>query len=1416
MAKKAASSWALRSNISDYSVDVTIDPKYQVVLDVMERYHGLKDGLITYLKELCHPYKNWQFIVKETWTYSLGYFYELKTHPKGAETAALFLDAAAVAIASAKDVSVKADGFSLFYLLSQKILKESAEDLPRFIPILEHAFEVLDGFDDELFSVIAKSHYQLNRLIRIYTESLPEGASLKAASSLIIHYLKYTYSYWLKEQDPLTWAEKEIDSDSAVGLYPVIKPVSHACLKELEGELNATAHILALKTVDPMEAPEALDTLQVLDRLLSLPGYGSIVGIYGSIPQKIFDSDIDEKHKYHYKLIFLFYVMNLAGLSAIHEETLREINRIIKWLIKNESFSYVKELIHKTFEMLINIVELFPNTVLKCVLNMGKGVYETGNEDLVNFFNYSVDPLGFQSPDFLGISDEWQILSNSAHIENIRTWMELIKLNPRWSKKLLSSLIIQLCLSGVLIKDTDLFPRDITSFLNGEMQPVYNLVKQLMRLFPAYFNELGAEGHLRDVSTRLDEACNRKDALIHFLRKQSHVESSNKIISLVEASLDYWKTGSKDHLRYYLPPGLFEECQNEGPYIDGVHAVMGHIFESKKQGRVSDLLKLDDDYLVTVAGEIDKKHSIDLERVALMISFYKLLHQKYSSGYGDLDAYIAQVQTSVFPPVVELRSAINEEDVFKKLSGVLKYLERLKSLIISPNAYEVREDIYRKRHISTDIPSMYGSYHEAKFDAMGLTFRLEALANTCFEELIQSVNLDFITRATFKEIFEYLQLFNRALVIDGIPTREFDRQMEFLDRALAIRSFTFTQYLDIFRGFAQVVNNIVNDHFVNIHKTNLNEILVHLPVGKLLPKYRSFDDEDLSDNPAKNRELFHKVSEIFIRDGIATSLGIQSLDLFLTRILNTLHKAVEKTPADKHHLFVTYNPSNAVVSLGQPYEKVFDHIHLGNKGYNLVRMCGLGLPVPQGFIITTEVFRSRELLDIYMPANKDFKNKVDKEIATLEKLTGKRFGDPENPLLISVRSGAAVSQPGMLDSYLNVGMNEDIVEGIIRQTGKAWFAWDCYRRFLQSYGMSFGIERDLFDALIADFKQKYGAALKKDLTPGQMKEVAIAYKELIASKDVEVAESPKEQLHIAIRHVLNSWNSAKASTYRKIIGISDDWGTAVSVQAMVYGNINDNSGSGVLFTHNPKISEYVLRPWGDYSTGIQGEDVVSGLIKTSPISNHQAFLEGRNQEITLETRFPEIFQTLLDISKTLVEEKQWSPQDIEFTFEGPKRENLYILQSRDMELRERLRVPSFEITPDVSKRLLGHGIGVSGGARSGRVVFTLEEISAWRRAEPETPLILVRADTVPDDISEIYAADGLFTARGGATSHASIVAGRLGKTCVVGCADLECNEKQKIFVLNQKTIKSGDFISIDGSEGAIYLGIVKISERDRV
>jgi pyruvate, orthophosphate dikinase len=1382
---------ALEINLARTQVDVPIDPRYACLQEIMAQYYGLLQGLNHFLKEVSHPYRNWQFIVDGARGYALDYFHLMKSHPQGVAAAERLIEILTDTLQAECPPAVKIDAADNLMLFLQRILRTAGSRIERFIPLIERTCTVIEQQPEEIFRLVVRSFYPLKRVANDYVRQL--NGRISATSSLVrllLRAQKMSLQYWLGVKDPWQWFLSEADDQaSSHAVEAIFAPVCHATLMHLNERLDALK--LAVEAGDDTALPELID----------MPFHSDIVQLYRSIPPKLLE--VGGSRGPQWKIIFLFHSMNIDGLALLHEDTLRDINRTLDQLIANQSSRHIRELIGKTFAILETNMRQFPATALNCVLGMGRGIYATQNNELIEFFIDAVIRLDFQAPLISGIGDDWQIKANSAHLQNIRTWLELIELAPNLSTRLLSHLIIHLTVSGVFIRDTDLFGRDVTRLLNSHIGPVYNLTKQLARLFPVYFNDIGAEGELRDISTRIDEICHRRDPLIHFLRKQSHVESSNRVLNLMLAALHFWTTLDKTELIPYLPPHIFDQIETRGQYIDGVHRVIQALIQ---QGLVLpvDFLDRNGDYLAQKITQIEEVDPVDRERVALFAEFFKLLNAKYNLAFTQIEPYIDQLGTEAFPGLEDLKAALQVPNLNTRIDRLLDFLDRLKSIILSPESFDIREDIYKKRHFTVDIPSMYGSYREHKFDAMGLTLRLEALVNVLFENLIQTMELSLITKATFYQIYDHLVLFDKALKIDGIASAELQHQLELLAHSLEIRGFSFTQYLDIYKGFAQAVKNIINDYFNNIHGENLTRILSESYFARILPKYAP-------SNSCEDREnLCHRTSEIFFRDRLSTSLGLQQLDLFLSRILNTLFNQSNRLPREKLRRLLNYDPQRAIISLQKPGSASLGIIDLGNKGLNMAKLKQFNLPVPPGFIITTEVFRCREIIESFAPAQDNFNDQVAQHVRELEVLTGKRLSDPTNPLLLSMRSGSSISQPGMMDTFLNVGMNEEIARGLGDKSGNAWFAWDSYRRFLQCYGMALGLKRDDFDAIISDFKVKSGIPLKSSFTGQQMRQMALAYKRRILDEGFVIPEEPLEQLHSTIRMVMDSWESTKARAYRQIMGISDDWGTAVTVQSMVYGNLSQLSGTGVIFTHNPRWSADSLSLWGDFSVENQGEDVVSGLVRTLPISLKQQEHELRQTDITLETHFPRIYEIMRNWARMLVFEKGWSPQEMEFTFESPAVEDLFLLQTRDMAIRESKQVLTFDPANKTQQLYLGHGIGVSGGAMSGRLVFSLEEVDLWRKTEPETALVLVRGDTVPDDIQEIFAADGLLTARGGVTSHAAVVAHRLGKTCVVGCGEMICDEKNRTVTFAQRLLRTGDHISIDGQEGSVFQGILRI------
>ncbi len=491
---------------------------------------------------------------------------------------------------------------------------------------------------------------------------------------------------------------------------------------------------------------------------------------------------------------------------------------------------------------------------------------------------------------------------------------------------------------------------------------------------------------------------------------------------------------------------------------------------------------------------------------------------------------------------------------------------------------------------------------------------------------------------------------------------------------------------------------------------------------------------------------------------------------------------------------------------------------LGGKGCNLAGMAKLGLPVPPGFTITTDTCNAYYAAGSKWPEG--LREMVKENLAKLESVTGKKFGSKENPLLVSVRSGARASMPGMMDTILNLGLTSETVKAMVKLTSNPRFAYDSYRRFIEMYSdVVMEVDRQNFEHAMDELKRKKGVKLDTQLDAADMEALTAEYK-AIYKKHIgsDFPEDPWVQLEGAINAVFRSWNNQRAITYRKLNQIPDEWGTAVNVQSMVFGNTGEESGTGVAFTRNPSTGENKF--YGEYLMNAQGEDVVAGIRTPHPIAD-------------LERDMPDVYQQLVDIYKKL-ENHYKDMQDIEFTIENRK---LYMLQTRsgkrtgaasvkiavDMvaeglidEKTAVLRVaPSAldqllhpMIDPKAKVDAVAKGLPASPGAAVGRVVFNAEDAVEWK--ERGEKVVLVRTETSPEDISGMHAAEGILTARGGMTSHAAVVARGMGKCCVAGCGDVIVDEKKKQFTVNGHVVKEGDWITINGSTGQLILGQVKL------
>ena len=491
---------------------------------------------------------------------------------------------------------------------------------------------------------------------------------------------------------------------------------------------------------------------------------------------------------------------------------------------------------------------------------------------------------------------------------------------------------------------------------------------------------------------------------------------------------------------------------------------------------------------------------------------------------------------------------------------------------------------------------------------------------------------------------------------------------------------------------------------------------------------------------------------------------------------------------------------------------------LGGKGANLAEMTNIGLPVPQGFTITTEA--CTQYYEDGRQINEEIQAQINEYIGKMEEITGKKFGDRTNPLLVSVRSGARASMPGMMDTILNLGLNEDVVEAIAEQSGNPRWAWDCYRRFIQMYSdVVMEVGKKYFEQLIDKMKEERGVKQDVELTADDLKELAGQFKAEYKSKIGEdFPTDAKEQLMGAVKAVFRSWDNPRANVYRRDNDIPYSWGTAVNVQAMAFGNMGDDCGTGVAFTRDPATGDKGL--FGEFLTNAQGEDVVAGVRTPMHITE-------------MEQKFPEAFKQFTEVCKIL-ENHYRDMQDMEFTVEHGK---LFMLQTRNGKrtaqaalkiacdlVDEGMRTPEEAVAmidprnldtllhPQFDPKALkaatpvGKGLGASPGAACGKIVFTADDAVEW--AERGEKVVLVRLETSPEDITGMKSAQGILTVRGGMTSHAAVVARGMGECCVSGCGDIAMDEENKKFTLAGKEYHEGDFISLDGTTGNIYDGVI--------
>ena len=1367
-------SQALEANLEQTRYkDIFIPEEHQEFIDLSVKYFGINKRAKDCITEYHHPLSNHTFVIEELRKILMEdfWFYTREDVPADALLIPLEMMRSLLRPDVPKKLRLNIVN-TLLEFVNMEVGRQKTEDRRA-----ERVFEVLnERFESNRDCYILASKYAVKYLDKLATDDAYHDKVMDLVKTI----LGETYRYWRDT----TLVEHWLDEKASL-----VEPQEAEAIKASIGQpyfnqLNAD-----------------LENAETWEQLHEMPVFDQIAARFTK-SEETFPHFIT---KFHY----VFYLLHLPGMESQRERLIWNMNRMLRDAIDEMPQDQIMPFIDTIFDLAQELRKDYMSAVLDFQLTLGLKIIDidqTEQRDIVNYYEKKLINFGFVTPGKVFVNEDWQLSVDENHIKNIRVWLELIEHSKFPMEKLLSSLIVNLKLGGIFLSDTDLFQREITKILNSNISPYYKKVKQLTRIFPVYFNEIGAEGEIRNVTTNMDEISGREDKLVHFLRKQVHTESNNTLIGLTLNVFKFWSDGVKEYLRPILPNNVYDSIDTESQWFTYIHDITVMMSETSCLDPEDLLMLSRDDFDALIVRSVEKlgiDPAIgDREHARLMDTrdLYAFLREKYSFESVNIFNSLRGFPFIADKDIDEFEKVYKEKNIGKSLKMIYAFMEKLKQIIFNPEESEGWENIYHKRHIAIGIPSMYGTYRENKFEAMGLTFRLERVATQLMEQVVQSINLEYISARTLENIYDILEYFREGLELDGITNQGLNSKLKMLKYALTSRSFSFDQYINIFQFISEDVKRIVISYFLKSYEYPLKVVVPQL-----------FDPEGQLDE-RETAALISRKSEAFHRDLLSDAFLMQPLDNFIARILKSLRGMAADLDQKLINDIMTYNSEMLISPFWEATPKMDNQVFIGNKAYHLKNLYLNGLPVPPGFVITTETFRRNDTINTIPELRSEIHGMIRKFITGLEQRAGRTFGDPNNPLLLSVRSGTAISMPGAMDTLLNVGLNDEIAEAVAQDPDKGWAIWDSYRRLLQSWGMAKGIERDVFDDEINAFKQKSNVTMKAEFSTEQMKDIALAYKRILDEHQVAFEQDSFKQLIECVNMVIDSWNSERALAYRRHLGISENWGTAVIVQQMIFGNRSATSGTGVVFTQNPNRERPGVHLYGDFTLRSQGEDIVGGLVKPLPIGETQrkaAGLEGPS----MQTLLPDMYKKIFNTAVKLTEELGYSPQEIEFTFESDNPDDFYILQTRDQDLKTtengtRKTEDSF-VFEKPEQRLqdsVGRGMGIGGGAMNGRVAFNARQIEELRKQYPGENVILVRPDTVPDDIGMIFDCDGLLTARGGATSHAAVTAVRLGKVCVVSCDGLDVDIDDEFGNINGHPLHQGDKIAIDGTLGLVYLG----------
>jgi pyruvate,orthophosphate dikinase len=1008
------------------------------------------------------------------------------------------------------------------------------------------------------------------------------------------------------------------------------------------------------------------------------------------------------------------------------------------------------------------------------VMNQGiaAAILRSRSDELIAPYRDILKQIVIPAARVSGLSpDTWAEIVNPLHLERLSQFMEILQLGGEHLRDLLIHVVANLYVGGVHIPDDRLFQRKVTAYLNSDaMKQPFLLNHLFLKKLPVYFNDVGAVSRIRDYSTEVDSWGN--DPVLYFLRKQVHVNASNYNIRLIEEIIRSWAENDPALLKAVVPRDVFGSLKPA--LFERYSAVIRPFFESvgvlDAQGlHIKKLLDVPER---TIHAHLRDDGQTDEIRTKVLLTcrLYQEIVKKYSLLSRDFE----------------------REDLFPKLSGRIDGMKSLKQTVLAPEKTVAQESLYFKRHIAFGIPSVLGSYHEPKFDALGDMLRREAELGVLFEEVVAGME-DRARDVSRDDLFRWLSSLTSAhelLKLEGLENIQVDKFAAILGN----ERLRMSQIADLLRMWQKELAWMV-EFFTRTFHRQLMSILARYPKDELPEYLMNLDPGD--------RDFLDKAADIIIRNMITGVAGLVVADRIIDKLVHALTSPVADgadeelntgEPDVPETFFVIQELSDRDAMRLAPF--------IGGKAENLVYLSNRGFRVPPGIALPSlHTHRYKEYTD-----SSDFLFMLKQAVKNIEKKAGAFFGDHDKPLFLSVRSGSYVSMPGILSTILYCGMNRDTLRAFMKNTGDPRLAWDSYRRFIEHYGtVALGLESGVFGSVMDAVMKKYRVATREGLSQEHLEEIAGLYERELSRRGMDIPNDVYEQLRRSVRAVYASWFSERAEQFRKVTSTSVQWGTAVTLMQMVFGNAA-GGGASVFFTRNPFTHEQEV--YGETRENATGDDLVYGRRSNRPLSKGQV----RRGRESLEDVDPQLFFQHRELAKRIEDAMGGLPQEVEVTYtrEADGERVISVLQTRRMEAGEDFP-RTFDEICRMESRIIGRGIAAYGGALSGVATFASspERVEELKKTTG-LPVILLRKTANTDDVSLMPVIGGIITAAGGITSHAAVLVRKFHVTAVVSCSnmDIETDEQGESYAkMGGIVVKEGTAISIDGSTGLVFSGL---------